>query len=739
MAVAGSVICDSGKPRNFTVATMPGLKRPCGHTDVCVRHVADEQDRANVESFPANCNSDLTSNSRQLECFKNASAKLLPVKTAVILCLWWLAIVLRLHADNDFPTDFAGADVNIGERLFLETRFSEYFYTNSGGDVNATPPGDPVVATLQTTAGSVPGPFTGQAMNCRQCHLVDEKGYGQFGDGTLGNRTYCDFARRSPVPARDDGRVQTPRNSLALVDAFLPRNVPLFLHYDGQFASAHDLIIGTLTGRNYGWKPGEYATAVHHIANVIRNDDGLGDLAMYARDGRWHVELPGETSYPNVFYGFSNGDGSYLFDPRSLTADLISPEYQMNVEDPDISDDQILNTVATLIEAYMRNLFFSQATNGLDFTGTGTPVFNGSPYDVFVIKNHLPQLPADGETSAQYAARLLRLVDNLQHPLFVTNFIDGEFATQTQAFNFGPQELAGLKLFLTASNSPVENRLKGVANCAMCHSPPAFTDFVFHNTGAAQEEYDAIHGQGSFSKISIPNFGTRQSNYDAYLPPTPNHPLATGKFESPPATNLAGYADLGLWNVYANPDFPAPQAGLAQIMPTLMGMTVPRINQAAMGGVHCVFSGTNGQPGAIYYVLTSTNLQLPAASWTVIATNKFDHFGNFRFDNTVAAGVPQVFYQLSLRLPAADAVLARTIALFKTPTLRDLGQSGPYLHTGRIDSIEDVIRFYERFSKLARAGGVRNADPQLLNISLSEPDIAPLAAFLRSLNEDYTD
>jgi hypothetical protein len=165
-------------------------------------------------------------------------------------------------ADDEVITNFAGADVNVGERLFLETRFSHFFFTNSFGDANATIPGDPVVATVKTTTGFATGPFAGQAMNCRQCHLVDEKGYGSFGDQTLGNRTYADFARRSPVPTRDDGHTQTTRNSPPLVDALLPRDTPVFLHFDGQFASAHDLIIATLTGRNYGWKPEEYATAV---------------------------------------------------------------------------------------------------------------------------------------------------------------------------------------------------------------------------------------------------------------------------------------------------------------------------------------------------------------------------------------------------------------------------------------------------------------------------------------------
>jgi cytochrome c peroxidase len=84
-------------------------------------------------------------------------------------------------------------------------------------------------------------------------------------------------------------------------------------------------------------------------------------------------------------------------------------------------------------------------------------------------------------------------------------------------------------------------------------------------------------------------------------------------------------------------------------------------------------------------------------------------------------------------------VLPRTIALFKTPTVRDLAHSGPYMHTGRMDSFEDVIQFYREFSKKARQGKVRNADPEMREIQLDESAIIPLAAFLRSLNEDYTD
>ena len=660
-------------------------------------------------------------------------------RRAVFIVLAW-TLVLHVRADNDLPpTDFAAADVNIGERLFLETRFAQSYFAQAGDDANLDVAGDPVMALLQTTGRPVPGPFAGQAMNCRQCHIVDEEGYGEFGNHKLGNRTYSDFARRSPLPLRDDGRTLTPRNSPGLVDALLPHPGPLLLHLDGQFASVHDLIIATLTGRNYGWLPSEYPVAVHHIASIIRNDDGLGYLATEARDSRFEAGYPGKTAYRNVFSGFTDYNGSYLYDPRTLIDDLISPKYRLNMRDPNTSDEDILNAVANLIEAYLRNLVFSQATNGVDFVGVGTPIFNGSPYDVFLIKNGLPQLPDAGETSAQYARRLLALVNQLPHPQYVTNHMDGDFSTHEQAFQFGPKELAGMKIFFADTNTTPPKQRGRTGNCVACHTPPAFTDFIFHNTGATEEEYDAIHGAKSFQKIFVPGLAERQTNYDAWLPPTLNHPQAIGWFETPPTKKQPGAVDLGLWNVFANPDFPAPQAGLRQILPQLLGIPVPHIAGIVRRDGRFIISGTNGAPGGMYYVFASASLQLPMTNWTVVATNTFDPQGDFSFTNTITAVGDRGFYYVSPALPADAEVLPLTIARFKTPTLRDLGQSNPYLHTGRMNTLGNVIQFYRNFSDKARNGNARNIDPEIRNISLDDNAVGPLKAFLNSLNEDYTD
>jgi hypothetical protein len=609
------------------------------------------------------------------------------------------------------PPSGSTGNANVGERFFLETRFSQFFFTNSSGNANfVLTNGDPVMDTTVTVSGALPGSFKDQAMNCRACHLVEEH-------LSFGNRTYADFAQRSPIPNNGDGHTQTPRNSIDLVDSLLPHSTPLFLHYDGQFATAQDLIISTFTGRNFGWRPTEYATAIAHIAHIVREDDGLGGLAQ--QYGGW--------TYAQAFSGGLQIETQYRVAPGYTLYDVTVT----NTADPNyVSDQRIIDGIAALVQSYMETLVFSQ---------DGLRMFNGSPYDVFLIKNGLPRRPGVNETPLEYSRRLLRLVSNMPNPQFVTDPADGHLLMHSQAFQFGLQELAGLKIFLTEGKPASSGGAQTVAgNCVTCHSPPAFTDFLFHNTGAAQEEYDSVHGTGAFMSLSVPELNIRLSNYDAFLPPTRNHPNASGTFESPPVTNQPGLIDLGLWNVFANPDFPNPQSAIQQILPLIIPVPPPQITFAARLGNELVLRGTNGTPGWTYYILSSTDVAMAASNWVVVSTNVFDAQGNFSVSNAMTSSA-HMFYQLAAAPPSAAQALPRTIALFKTPNLRDLASSDPYFHTGRFNTLQDVITFYRTFSPLARAGLLRNAAPELSQIFLDGPSISPLLAFLRSLNEDYQD
>ncbi|HTX21138.1 MAG TPA: NPCBM/NEW2 domain-containing protein [Candidatus Aquilonibacter sp.] len=75
----------------------------------------------------------------------------------------------------------------------------------------------------------------------------------------------------------------------------------------------------------------------------------------------------------------------------------------------------------------------------------------------------------------------------------------------------------------------------------------------------------------------------------------------------------------------------------------------PKFENMAANGNNFIFSGTNGVPNWTYYVLASTNLDLPLTDWTIVSTNAFDGGGNFNFTNLQNPMSPQTFYLLKLQ------------------------------------------------------------------------------------------
>jgi len=433
--------------------------------------------------------------------------------------------------DSLTESDATPAADSIGEALFLDTRFAEFFATHMT-DVN-TPlaAGDPVVAHVNTLNGTLPGPFAGQSINCRSCHFVTEF----EGVKGAGNRTYADFTTHSPMPRiQPNGLDHTPRNALQMVGSFTPRSGQVFLHFDGEFITGDDLVTATMTGRNFGWLPTQYQQAVAHIARVIREDDGSSQLA---------ADRLNSLSYAVLFKGT---------DSRITSDLLLTPSERLDVSTA--TDDQIVAEVAHCITIYMHDLLFQRDK---------FQRYIGSPYDNFLRVNHLPQAPLAGETKAAYTQRLLSQIETLSNPIYITPS-DGSFRYHSQDYQFGPLELQGLKIFLSSDATGATAAHAG--NCASCHQAPDFSDFSFHNTGVSQVEYDAVNGTGAFMRLAIPTQTQRLSNFDAYLPASQNHPNATEAFRHPPQAGHPEYADLGLWNVYINPDISKPQSALKSIV-----------------------------------------------------------------------------------------------------------------------------------------------------------------------------
>jgi cytochrome c peroxidase len=70
---------------------------------------------------------------------------------------------------------------------------------------------------------------------------------------------------------------------------------------------------------------------------------------------------------------------------------------------------------------------------------------------------------------------------------------------------------------------------------------------------------------------------------------------------------------------------------------------------------------------------------------------------------------------------------------FKTPTLRDVSRTAPYMHDGSFTTLADVIDFYDR-------GGHRNptVDARLRALHLTRDEKLDLLAFLNSLTGQIT-
>jgi hypothetical protein len=528
----------------------------------------------------------------------------------------------------------------LGKRLFREIRFGHFYMNNSHGDVNTTlRNGEPLVDAEINASGNpatLPDPMRGTAVNCMQCHL----GTQDAGVPGGGARAFTDFAVHSPIPSRLDDPAQafaTPRNSTTIVGSTLHGDVDPALHWDGQFGTMQELVVGTLAGRNFGWLATEQSQAFHQVAQVIRGDDGKNPLAR---------DLSGGTTYRDLLQCSKQVSAGYRL-PAQYCLDLTTA-----------SDADIVDGVAAVMSVYLDGLHFAKDSSGQ---------YTGSPYDQFLIANGLPRSPAPGQTPQQYGASLFQQLQALSNPKFIDK---GNFKYHDQRpFVFGSHELNGLLEFLRRPKGRVITRREAasnvIGNCVACHAPPDFTDFRMHNVGSTQFEYEDINGAGTFADLVVPDLATRQADPDAYLPVTPEHPDALEPFRKPADASAPEDADLGAWNIFANPDFADRQASLRKFL-------------------------------------------------CAIDTGQFADCGR------------------------SDAeLLDRSLGVFRTHTLRDLGDSAPYMHSGHFDTLDNVVLFYHHAGEFARDGQLRNADPQMQNIALDHPELPDLVSFLESLDEDY--
>lgn len=386
------------------------------------------------------------------------------------------------------PVFASDALIALGERLFLDDRFSEFFYKSSLGDVNyRLQRGSSDLEQIDIFGTMYPSPFQGSAKSCGSCHMVDQA----LNDH--GMRAYNDFSERAIIPNRIDGKTHTLRNTPMLVGIGSEFNQNRISHWDGEFFDHKETVLGNFTGRNMGWLGNEKSIALKNIVNVIRYDNGSGELAQ---------EFGG--SYKKVLLGTA----------RSIPEDLrLNINERLNVAIA--SDKEIIDFVIKAVNSYM---------NDLDFATDEKGNYNGSPYDQFLIANGIDTIPQNGESIFRYRHRLRQAFYNLNNPKFIKKKY---FSIFDREIGFGADEFEGLKIFFNLSQNS-----RGM--CIACHVPPLFSDQFFYNIGSTQLAYDKVHGIGRLNDLKVPSLNDRADTF----------------FLSEIDPNDVTKVDLGLWNFY---------------------------------------------------------------------------------------------------------------------------------------------------------------------------------------------
>jgi cytochrome c peroxidase len=106
---------------------------------------------------------------------------------------------------------------------------------------------------------------------------------------------------------------------------------------------------------------------------------------------------------------------------------------------------------------------------------------------------------------------------------------------------------------------------------------------------------------------------------------------------------------------------------------------------------------------------------------------------NFTNNDFINNGLPANQNDLGLQFQSHSN---QDINKFKVPTLRNVAQSGPYMHNGSKATLEDVVNFYRHVGHGSNADYSSNVDYRVKNITLTDQDVADIVEFLKTLTDN---
>lgn len=258
----------------------------------------------------------------------------------------------------------------------------------------------------------------------------------------------------------------------------------------------------------------------------------------------------------------------------------------------------------------------------------------------------------------------------------------------------------------------------GSLSCTSCHEPArAFTDGrarsvgVFGRTGvrSAPTLVNRAYGRAFF-------WDGRAASLEAQVLQPIDNPDELGLGADGAVARIAAAADYA-GRFEAAFGRPLGRADLARALASYV--------RSILAGGSAVDVYLNGDTNALAPAARD-GLRLFRGRANCVACHLGPTFSDERFHNTGVAwrtGSPADEGRAAVTGTPADR------GAFKTPTLRQIADTGPYMHDGSLGSLRDVIDFYDK-------GGIANPhrDEELRPLRLTADEKHALETFLRALS-----
>lgn len=282
-----------------------------------------------------------------------------------------------------------------------------------------------------------------------------------------------------------------------------------------------------------------------------------------------------------------------------------------------------------------------------------------------------------------------------------------------------------------ANNQPIDltaAELRGLEQfrlnqCALCHLGPNFTAASVNANAAIAQTHPETFGEPGFYISATTNVVER-------IPLLPRNTPITAFYDTGFASTgvAAESSDIGLGGV---DDFGNPLSFSLQYLQHLAG-------------------NPSGVVDADVAKVRACDFQKPFA---VNQTLPFPAPGLFTANDGIRPqpqGTENCFLspQINAFLPTTEAALAElnnpntkkmdaeVRASFKTPSLRNIELTGPYMHNGSMATLEQVVQFYTRAGNFMNDAKQVTRVFQLSELQFSDQNRADLVAFLKTLTDD---